>query len=727
MSNEYAPLTVEEENSNTEQFDVALILRNFDTENDAGEVTAAKCYKIFRRVFKLDENLEKNEVIDRIEESWINFKLTINSESTTVNKLYPFIVDKVKLMISEYLMMEVEDKFSVDNDEIHICLKALEENLMVQADLDEYLLQFKRNPEETLDFQEIPPFAAFEKHDPNKFIGDQSYKDYFKNYDFNDKEVTKGSLFTSKDRIRLIYSMLCGSLDMGYLSNLGIVLRFMPLSNSKKIEDLQKDWGNFYLLYKNPFKSNDLQRINEYFGEKIGMYFAWLEYLMRLMVPLAVIGLIFAIISFASPEHNDSDDSFTAGEVVAIIFALLLPFFSTIYEQLWIRNQNTLCWKWGTTDLSQVEEQRPEFKGVYKQDPVTGRVKKIQKTSQAIRFRKIISHSIVALFVGLVLAAVIALFLYRATLNPDSWGPTFVGILNAFQIKIFNFIYLYVAKMLNSWENHELPSEYSDNLTIKLFLFQFVNSYTSLFYIAFVKRDVEGCEDDNCIDELTLQLATIFITNLLLNFVEILTPMLMTKYSKYKENKAILEKFGEEKKLSNEEEQAKLGQYDTPLSDYMEVVIAYGYVILFGASFPLTATLFLVLIIVEIRVDAWKLCTVTQRPFPEATNSIGVWLYIIQVMSVVGAITNVGIILFTTNAFDIEDTGDKWIVFIALEHILLFIKVSISLLIPDTPFVVNQANVWSKRVVDERLHGKLADAAKVRVSRNLHFSKSKLE
>lgn len=122
----------------------------------------------------------------------------------------------------------------------------------------------------------------------------------------------------------------------------------------------------------------------------------------------------------------------------------------------------------------------------------------------------------------------------------------------------------------------------------------------------------------------------------------------------------------------------------------MEIVMAFGYVVLFGASYPLTIALFFVLLFVEVRVDAWKMCTLTQRPYPQRVNSIGVWVQIIQVMCFVGAASNMGIIIFTTNVFDINDTKNKWLMFLILEHALLFLKVILAVLIPDVPTVVSR-------------------------------------
>ena len=52
---------------------------------------------------------------------------------------------------------------------------------------------------------------------------------------------------------------------------------------------------------------------------------------------------------------------------------------------------------------------------------------------------------------------------------------------------ILNVIYRKVAKRLTEWENHRTQSEFEHSLIVKNFIFQFVNSYISLFYIAFVK------------------------------------------------------------------------------------------------------------------------------------------------------------------------------------------------------------------------------------------------
>lgn len=59
--------------------------------------------------------------------------------------------------------------------------------------------------------------------------------------------------------------------------------------------------------------------------------------------------------------------------------------------------------------------------------------------------------------------------------------------------------------------------------------------------------------------------------------------------------------------------------------DYQEMFVQFGYVVLFSSAFPLAAMCALINNIIEIRSDAFKLCTGLQRPFGLRVESIGQW------------------------------------------------------------------------------------------------------
>jgi hypothetical protein len=100
----------------------------------------------------------------------------------------------------------------------------------------------------------------------------------------------------------------------------------------------------------------------------------------------------------------------------------------------------------------------------------------------------------------------------------------------ALQIYLFNWIFGKVSRRLNDYENYRTQEEYENGLIYKTFLFKFVNSYASLFYIAFFKKydtKVGGClsNDIYCMDELQVTLGVIFCANIVLsNFSEYIVP-----------------------------------------------------------------------------------------------------------------------------------------------------------------------------------------------------------
>ena len=61
------------------------------------------------------------------------------------------------------------------------------------------------------------------------------------------------------------------------------------------------------------------------------------------------------------------------------------------------------------------------------------------------------------------------------------------ALLNLVVIMILNKIYGHLALKLTKMENQKTDKDYEDSFTLKMFCFQFVNFYASIFYIAFFK------------------------------------------------------------------------------------------------------------------------------------------------------------------------------------------------------------------------------------------------
>ena len=61
------------------------------------------------------------------------------------------------------------------------------------------------------------------------------------------------------------------------------------------------------------------------------------------------------------------------------------------------------------------------------------------------------------------------------------------------------------------------------------------------------------------------------------------------------------------------------------LDEYLELYLQFGYVFLFSPVYPSAAICALANNVVEMKSDAFKICTMFQRPFSQPTNGIGAW------------------------------------------------------------------------------------------------------
>lgn len=488
-----------------------------------------KAHWIYDRVFRIDdwEDSQASPTHKTVQKTKNQLDKHAIDGNVKVQVLVQLVFQNTVKVLQKYLKMKIKLFYSRDRDEIFCKIQASQENLQSHADLIDYSLQFKAQPDETCDFQAVPPYAPFEKTCTARVQNlHESSLSYYKRYDRFDKETQKGSFFRSKDRIQLIYNMLNSCFDIGMMESYKITTALFPSHMYNARKELIDNWGSF----KKFFKLQNIEQIRVYFGERLGMYFAWLEFMLIWMAATGIVGTVLFIVGEVAGDTNDTDSTVVTSEISLLVMALFLPVSATILEQLWIRRQNELAWKWGQLEgKSIISNQRPEYEGKYMKDPVSGKLKKVEQTTRFTRFRRIFSFSVILLFILLAIVALIALFSYRSTLSQSGWGPRIVGIINALQIKIFNTVnftqlYKYVATFLSNWENHETFSDYENAMILKLFLFQFVNSYSSLFYIAFAKGSIEGCYEQDCLRELMIQLSMIFFTMMALNLFELGIP-----------------------------------------------------------------------------------------------------------------------------------------------------------------------------------------------------------
>ncbi|GLG96980.1 Anoctamin [Gryllus bimaculatus] len=452
----------------------------------------------------------------------------------------------------------------------------------------------------------------------------------------------------------------------------GIISQVFPLHDMPALENLQKNWVRAF------FQKQPLDAICEYFGVKITMYFAWLgHYTAALIVP-AVVGFIFWV-GFCGRDQATEDVGY-------VLFSFFNVIWATVYVEAWKRYSAELAYRWGTLDQRDelLVEPRPLFTGTLEVSPVTGRLEPTYPPWKRTAFRYFVSLPIILLCLALVF--VIMFF----TLQLQEWWDHLIAE------QEYMFCLSYLPKILLAIVITLMDEAY--------FKFQFVNSFLSLFYIAFYLQDQEKLKE---------QLAALLIARQVIgNLKESALPYLLEQLrlaklsfdlfgalSPTEAKKSIVKEKQEEpecgtpgkggkRNISQAELESSLFKYDGTFADHLEMFIQLGYVVLFSSAFPMAAFCALVNNLIEIRSDAFKLCFIFQRPFGQRVSNIGTWQNAMEVMGLIAVLVNCALIGLSGQVhrmFPEMSTTQTILLIVALEHIMLILRFVISCAIPDVP------------------------------------------
>ncbi|KAH0510309.1 Anoctamin-10 [Microtus ochrogaster] len=453
----------------------------------------------------------------------------------------------------------------------------------------------------------------------------------------------------------------------------GIVTQVFPLHDNEALKKLEDSWYTRFALKYQPIDS-----IRGYFGETIALYFGFLEYFTFALIPMAVIGLPYYL--FVWEDYDKY-----------VIFASFNLIWSTVILEVWKRGCANMTYRWGTLVMKrQFEEPRPGFHGVLGINSVTGREEPLYSSYKRQLRIYLVSLPFVCLCLYFSLYVMMIYFdmedwvLSLHEDNESVWTSLLLyvpSIVYAIVIEIMNRLYRYAAEFLTSWENHRLESAYQNHLVLKVLVFNFLNCFASLFYIAFVLKDMKL---------LRQSLATLLITSQILNqAVESLLPYwLQRKHcaavkKKVQALKVDVDTTLYEQVLLEKEMGTYLGTFD----DYLELFLQFGYVSLFSCVYPLAAAFAVLNNFTEVNSDALKMCRVFKRPFAEPSASIGVWQLAFETMSVISVVTNCALIGMSpqVNAVFPESKTDLVLIVVAVEHALLALKFILAFAIPDKP------------------------------------------
>lgn len=498
-----------------------------------------------------------------------------------------------------------------------------------------------------------------------------------------------------------------------------------------------------------------LHRVASYFGEHVAFYFAYLGfYTCSLSVP-AVAGLVLFVAQWWTGTPRLDHPFVPAYCAIIALWAELQPI-------LWKRSEVGLAHEWGVLHFAAQERTRPQYKGTWRRDPLTGERERVYP-----RWKRWIRQLVSATFISFCLLAVLFGLFYAFDTHerlisrndgnvPDddvskngtnttstaerdsdrvlSESKIFGTISDALDdgvaldfgmraalygmmIPIMSAIFESIARRLNDFENHRTETSHHDHLTSKVFSIRFLINFSPLFYYAFMTRNVV----EEPFEIIGLQLAGTFFTVVVLKRafqVLWLKAQMQWKEEKLNRSRRRVRLFpgGRLTSVGHDRlewlkddigEQAwkqatMLGDY-SHFEDFADIMIQYGYVTFFSVAFPLVPLLCLIANVVKIRADAYRLCNLTRRPVPRRASGIGVWLEVQRAMARISLLTNCLHIAMSSDQVSNwlphgTSQAQKVAVYVGIEHILIVVVWLLYLIIPTVPYSIRRVLKRERRL-----------------------------
>ncbi|WAQ99003.1 ANO4-like protein, partial [Mya arenaria] len=369
---------------------------------------------------------------------------------------------------------------------------------------------------------------------------------------------------------------------------------------------------------KSFFKFQPLWKIRNYFGEKIGMYFAWTGVLISTLWLPTLFG--FAVFLYGLVESSTLTD-------------------------LFVNIKGSFDNDWDVDQFEENEPDRPEFYGTKERiDPVTNEVDWYYPFKKRA-WKICLSTGTLLFMVCIVIISVVGVIVYRVIATVDYCpglpaseclfiSTLLSSIMNAVSILILGRIY-----------DYRLDTGMFGN-----------DKYT------------DNCEG-TCMSQLSFQILVLMITK-------------------------------------------PLPKFATDL---------------FAASFPLAPLLAILFLMIDIRVDAWRMLWVNQRPQAIIAEDIGTWFVILNFLNFCGVVSNAFLIAFTSTWGSKYSTADKLWIVIGFEHIVFSVKFLVAYMIPDVPGSVALARRKKRFQIQKKMAEEALKDKEMPQSKNFTHGKNSLE
>eukprot|EP01056_Protomagalhaensia_sp_Gyna25_P005931 Protomagalhaensia_sp_Gyna_25__5930@NODE_907_length_2434_cov_128_061378_g714_i0_p1_GENE_NODE_907_length_2434_cov_128_061378_g714_i0NODE_907_length_2434_cov_128_061378_g714_i0_p1_ORF_typecomplete_len780_score150_43Anoctamin/PF04547_12/4_5e79MerC/PF03203_14/0_2MerC/PF03203_14/1_1e04MerC/PF03203_14/3_5e03DUF1772/PF08592_11/1_2e02DUF1772/PF08592_11/31DUF1772/PF08592_11/4_5e03_NODE_907_length_2434_cov_128_061378_g714_i0242363 len=607
------------------------------------------------------------EELNRLERLHPVYGLDVMKLSSCTRGEFAELLRSVFFRVLDHVQAYHTEEIGMDkNRDLFVRARLSETGAQVIADYKDYPLCVDRDCTRFREFKSdpdfMPPYMKFERQieERNNAVVWQRYDRLsrrLKGVPLHDPEA---SIFRDVDRIRLLRLAVFEFLNVDLMIRQKWLKACYAVKQPAVEKALAKNWASFRHIWT---LDQPLDEVRNYFGEETALYYGWLAYYTRCLTVPALLGMLTWLFSFLTRSETHQDSTWV--HVVAFMFSVTIAIWSTVFFNLWRRRENLLALRWGTEvdQLSRVGNEEFAFFKPEKfvQDPVEPDrfIRWFSPTKR--RFRMTLT------FIFLIVSSALVIFLVNDDINdaiaklfgateyrgleeliaayiPDTKVAAQVAVVTTLCIKIYDRLWTSIISWrLGEFENHQYLADYNNSTSFKVFVFRVSNYFGVIIYLAFFKNMFNPEDEGETKDtSLTLgkQLWTFFLLDIVLNLVEIGSPLFTYYLNKYM-SKA-------DPGMPGYQLQSYLPAYKGLTADYMDKMIEFGYTALFSVGVPFLPLLGMLVNIIEIRSDAFKMLHMYRRPFPRFAESTGIWDDLQRGMTFLGIISNVLLCCFVT-------------------------------------------------------------------------------
>jgi len=380
--------------------------------------------------------------------------------------------------------------------------------------------------------------------------------------------------------------------------------------------------------------------IRHYLGDKITFFVQWMQMyqgsLSYLVIPALVIHMVLRPLLWllGSPISE---------EVVYFAHFVTISLWGPLFIELSRRGMTGRAFRWGTLNVKHREIPRAEYRGTMRKSPVTGR-EELYSPFWIHVIRTLVGWGILILLLVAKIALDTKIFSMEKYFQENYHPRILVFVyrpLYGVVIDLGSTVYSLVSDYLHRWENYKTETNFENAKIRRRFAFEFCNSYLSLFYFAFVERDMVHLKE---------MLVAVVITKQIIGTLKSsVLPYFIFRYKVYRrvtQWKAYAVGMSQDYQFTQVDTNAMLESCDEDMiSDYIQPIIQFGYICMFGAIWSWIPVVALFNNELMMRAVAWKFCHAVQRPRGKLAEGIGVWQGPLRLLSITGVIVNASLLL----------------------------------------------------------------------------------